>query len=80
MRIARGLFQCVGSLLIIAATAALAATVLVGSDGRSWAAGKTRTYYIAAEETMWNYAPAGRDLMMGRDFGEAANVFVKPGN
>ncbi len=65
---------------IIAATAALAATVLVGSDGHSWAAGKTRTYYIAAEETMWNYAPAGRDLMMGRDFGEAANVFVKPGN
>ena len=27
--------------------------------------GTTRTYYIAAEEVTWDYAPTGRDLMMG---------------
>lgn len=29
------------------------------------AAGRARTYYIAAEDTVWDYAPAGTDLMMG---------------
>jgi hypothetical protein len=28
-------------------------------------AGATRTYYLAAEEVTWDYAPSGRDLMMG---------------
>src|ERR1700733_12103243 len=28
----------------------------------SSAAGKTRTYYIAADEVKWDYAPRGRDL------------------
>lgn len=27
-------------------------------------AGQTRTYYVAADEVMWDYAPSGRDLMM----------------
>lgn len=30
------------------------------------ALGRERTYYIAADEVTWNYAPAGRDLMLGR--------------
>ena len=64
---------------VVAATVALVAVVIVGSSNRAWSAGKTHTYYIAAEETRWDYAPAGRDLMMGHDFGPAANVFVKRG-
>lgn len=40
---------------------------------------EARTYYIAAEEVDWNYAPEGRDLMMGMPFGEDQNVFVAPG-
>jgi hypothetical protein len=39
-------------------------------------AGKTRTYYIAAEEATWDYAPAGRDVVMGMDFDDDATVFV----
>lgn len=39
-------------------------------------AGKTRTYYIAAEEATWDYAPAGRDVVMGMDFDDGATVFV----
>ena len=26
----------------------------------------TRTYYIAAENTTWNYAPTGKDQMTGK--------------
>ncbi len=43
------------------------------------ASAETRTYYVAAEEVDWDYAPAGSDLMMGTPFDEAAEVFVQPG-
>ena len=29
--------------------------------------GKTRHYYIAAEEVTWDFAPTGRDLVHGRN-------------
>ena len=38
--------------------------------------GKLRTYYIAAEEMAWNYAPSGRDDMMGMDFMANAAPYV----
>ena len=38
--------------------------------------GKLRTYYIAAEEMDWNYAPSGRDDMMGMDFMADAAAYV----
>lgn len=41
--------------------------------------GSTRTYYIAAEEVEWDYAPSGRDLVTGADFGDKAKVFVERG-
>jgi FtsP/CotA-like multicopper oxidase with cupredoxin domain len=63
----------------VAATVALTAITVVGNCEHAWSAGRTRTYYIAAEETAWDYAPAGRDLTMGMDFGEKANVFVVRG-
>jgi FtsP/CotA-like multicopper oxidase with cupredoxin domain len=40
--------------------------------------GKTRTYYIAAEEIEWNYTPDGKDLMMARAFDPYARVFTAP--
>jgi FtsP/CotA-like multicopper oxidase with cupredoxin domain len=43
------------------------------------ASAETRTYYVAAEEVLWDYAPEGKDLLMGRDFTEEQNVFVEPG-
>lgn len=39
--------------------------------------GKTRTYYIAADEVVWDYAPMGVNQMMGHGFGEDENVFVE---
>src|SRR4051794_15344139 len=41
--------------------------------------GKVRTYYIAADEVRWDYAPQGRNLITGQPFGDAENVFVGRG-
>jgi FtsP/CotA-like multicopper oxidase with cupredoxin domain len=38
---------------------------------------RTRTYYIAAEESDWNYAPDGCNVMMGRAFTPEELVFVE---
>lgn len=43
------------------------------------AAAETRTYYIAAEEVRWDYAPEGREMMMGQEFDADQQVFVEPG-
>jgi FtsP/CotA-like multicopper oxidase with cupredoxin domain len=37
------------------------------------------TYYIAADEVEWNYAPSGVNKMMGMQFGGYATVFVERG-
>jgi hephaestin len=41
--------------------------------------GRVRTSYIAAEEVQWDYAPAGRDEMMGHDFMPEAEIYTRPG-
>lgn len=42
-------------------------------------AGKTRVYYIAADEVEWNYAPSGRDEAMGMPFDAIAREFTESG-
>jgi FtsP/CotA-like multicopper oxidase with cupredoxin domain len=39
--------------------------------------GKHRIYYIAAEETDWNFVPAGENLVYGRPFNEEEEVWTK---
>jgi manganese oxidase len=39
--------------------------------------GKLRTFYIAADEIPWDYAPSGKDQITGKPFDQTANVFVK---
>jgi len=41
--------------------------------------GKVRTYYIAADEVPWNYAPSGKNLITGKPFDDNASVYVKNG-
>lgn len=43
------------------------------------AAGKVRTYYVAADEIDWNYAPSGRDAMHGHPLHLTA-VYSKSGS
>jgi len=40
---------------------------------------QTRTYYIAADEVDWDYAPTGRNVIAGRAFNDDENVFVGQG-
>lgn len=43
------------------------------------ATGKTRTYYVAADEVNWDYAPLGRDEAMGHPFEGAEIPYVESG-
>ena len=42
-------------------------------------AGTTRTYYIAADEVNWDYAPSGRDEAMGHPFDDLQKGYAEPG-
>jgi hephaestin len=62
----------------------LAAIVLCGVPVRVNAAaavpaGKTRTYYVAADEVQWDYAPSGHDEAMGMEFDEIGKAFTESG-
>src|SRR5215470_18019930 len=47
----------------------LSTLLMVSSPSQAQSAtGKTRVYYVAADEIQWDYAPAGRDEAMGRPF------------
>lgn len=64
------LVTCLGAMLLQAADATTAAREN---------SGKTRVYYVAAEEVNWDYAPAGRDEAMGMDFDDVAKGYTEPG-
>ena len=61
--------RAVALLLLAAATAA-------AQPSRT---GKTRIYYIAADEVMWNYAPSGADVISGKPFAGPQNVWTRRG-
>ena len=42
-------------------------------------AGTTRTYYVAADEVQWDFAPSARDEAMGMDFDEVGKAFTESG-
>ncbi|SEG25569.1 hephaestin [Bryocella elongata] len=43
------------------------------------APGKTRTYFVAADEVQWDYTPSGRDEAMGMDFDDVGKAFTQSG-
>jgi FtsP/CotA-like multicopper oxidase with cupredoxin domain len=42
-------------------------------------AGQTHTYYVAADEVLWDYAPSGKDEISGRPFDPVQQRFVEAG-
>ncbi|MBV8332722.1 MAG: multicopper oxidase domain-containing protein [Candidatus Eremiobacteraeota bacterium] len=54
----------------------LAAFVLTGCAAAARAGGTVRTYYIAADEIRWNYAPTGIDQTTGRPFDGIAKWYT----
>jgi FtsP/CotA-like multicopper oxidase with cupredoxin domain len=67
---------CAG-LAVIVATAVRSPAPL--ANVRDTSPGKTRTFYVAAVEVPWDYAPSGINKITGKPFDEVANVFVKRG-
>jgi FtsP/CotA-like multicopper oxidase with cupredoxin domain len=67
--------------LAAAAVVAVGSTIAVtmGSAVTAPAGISTRTYYIAADEVNWDYAPTGINQITGQPFDDVANVFVKHG-
>src|ERR1700741_1536841 len=65
----------VGSLAQLAATSAR----LRPKQDLPTAGGRVRTYYIAAEETQWGYAPLGIDIMTGKPFEGTSAAYTQPG-
>jgi len=57
-----------------------AALVLFSSMLFGQSAGKTRSYYIAADEVDWDYAPGGVNKMMGMKFDGYSKVFTEKGD
>jgi manganese oxidase len=43
------------------------------------AGGRVRTYYVAADEIEWDYAPLGIDMMTGKPFEGTAAAYTQPG-
>jgi manganese oxidase len=41
--------------------------------------GRTRTYYLGADEVVWNYAPTGRNEITGKPFDGVADTWTKHG-
>src|SRR5512146_2096077 len=71
----------VGGILISAVVFAvlMGAQFALGQGSPGEFTGKIRTYYIAADEVDWNYAPSGRDEAMGMPFDETEKVYTEPG-
>jgi hephaestin len=66
-------------ILLAAGVAAISAWIPFRSDQAHAVGGQTRTYYIAAVEQPWDYAPDGRNDITGQAFDDVANVFVQQG-
>jgi manganese oxidase len=64
--------RCVGALLCL-----LSMIWVVPSAAD--AEGKTRTYYIAADEVEWDYAPSGLDQMTGKPFDHMSMMYIEQG-
>jgi FtsP/CotA-like multicopper oxidase with cupredoxin domain len=69
-------------LAVLGITAAGLLSVSSGQTGETLrtppgATSTTRTYYIAADEVDWNYAPAEMDHMTGKPYDQRARLFVE---
>ena len=76
------MFRNVRPLAVVAINAACWLSVSSGQRGEAQnlsprAAGTTHTYYIAADEVDWNYAPAEIDHMTGKPYDDHASIFVQ---
>jgi FtsP/CotA-like multicopper oxidase with cupredoxin domain len=67
------------ALISVLGMLALATCAWAAQSNVSSPTGKTRTYYIAADEVDWDYTPAGRDEAMGQPFDAMQKGFTESG-
>lgn len=65
--------------LVLAAWPAAGYGVGAQARGSAKVPPMTRTYYIAADEVEWDYAPSGTNLIEGRPFTDDEKAFMEPG-
>jgi len=72
---------CAGFLVAAAGLAHLTATPAApqAKDDSGAGGGRVRTYYVAAEEVEWDYAPLGIDTTTGKAFEGTAAAYTQPG-
>src|SRR6266852_6285732 len=77
----RGEGKCVSHRTVAVLLVVLSVCSLVGRAQQppDASGSKTRTYYIAADEVVWDYAPSGRNQITGQPFTEEAGFWVTPG-
>src|ERR1700690_3891989 len=63
--------------LALVAAVLFAGTLMPTQISAAASEGKTRTYYIAAVEVNWDYAPTGRNEAMGMPFDETEKPYVE---
>lgn len=66
-------------LLFVAVVAGAAAPALAGGRREKAPQPKVRTYYIAADEVVWNYAPQGKDVIANEPFDKLESTFTQSG-
>lgn len=64
---------------LLGAIAAVATAAALGCSAMTAPRGVVRTYYIAADEVEWNFAPSGRNLISGEPWDSIQRPFVEPG-
>jgi FtsP/CotA-like multicopper oxidase with cupredoxin domain len=68
--------------IFLAAACLLGVLVLAPAQGHAATtatAGKIRTYYVAADEVDWDYAPSGRNEAMGQPFDQLEKGYTESG-
>src|SRR6266568_192797 len=64
---------------VIASLLMLAFWAVAGSSPQVTASPKVHTYYVAADEVDWDYAPSSLNKMMGMKFDGYASTFIEKG-
>lgn len=65
--------------LILALVSPIVVSACSARGGEASYVPRTRTYYLAADEVRWNYAPTGRNELTGQPFGDTENTFLLGG-
>ncbi len=72
------LFLFVFAILVCGGTAAAQGSAMA-SGAPNGSTGQTRTYYIAADEVTWDYAPGNMNRISGQPLGETESLWVASG-